>query len=195
MSYQQQQSGGFRKGLDDYVDVHVRLQKFWEKFPNGRIYTEIFKWTDDGIIGVRAEVYRDIADEKPAGTGHAYEREGSNQVNKTSALENCETSAVGRALANAGFEIKKSIASRQEVENAIHQQEQLNKQEQPKVKRADKSQYASIKTAVKAVGMNEDTFYALLADLGIEDYAAMTYDQANILIEKLADYKPQEVAN
>jgi hypothetical protein len=184
---------GFDSKLKDYVEVNVRIQKFYEKYPEGSIQTEIVSW-ENGVIVMKAYAYRTPDDPKPA-TGHAYEKEGSSQVNRTSALENCETSAVGRALANAGFEIKKSVASKEEVENAIHQQEQLNKQEQPKVKRADKSQYASIKTAIKAVGMNKDTFDAILADLGIEDYATMTYDQANILIEKLADYKPQEVVN
>jgi len=61
-------------------------------------------------------------------TGHAYEKEGSTQINKTSALENCETSAIGRALASAGFG-GTEFASANEVENAIHQQSDSNKQE------------------------------------------------------------------
>jgi hypothetical protein len=181
------QQNNFNNRLKDYVEVNVRIQKFYEKYPDGSIQTEIVSW-EDGVIVMKAYAFRTPDDPRPA-TGHAYEKEGSTQVNRTSALENCETSAVGRALALLGFEIKKSVASKEEVENAIHQQEQ------PKVRFAEKSQYASIKTAIKAVGMNKDTFDAILAELGIDDYATMTYDQANILIEKLADYKPQEVVN
>ena len=55
-------------------------------------------------------------------TGHAYEKEDSSQINKTSALENCETSAIGRALSAAGFGGGNEYASANEVENAIHQQ-------------------------------------------------------------------------
>jgi hypothetical protein len=63
------------------------------------------------------------------------------------------------------------------------------------VRLADKSQKQSISTTVKAIGMNKDTFDALLADLGIQDYATMTYEQANQLIAALAEYKPKEAAH
>ena len=61
-------------------------------------------------------------------TGHAYEKEGSTQINKTSALENCETSAIGRSLASAGYG-GTEFASANEVENAIHQQSDSKNQE------------------------------------------------------------------
>lgn len=106
-----------KDALKDYVEVNVRVERFYEKYPNGRIITEIISW-ENGIVVMKASVYRDMADQVPSATGHAYEKEGSTFINKTSALENCETSAVGRALAMLGFEIKKSIASKEEVENA-----------------------------------------------------------------------------
>ena len=106
--------------LKDYVEVNVRIMKFYEKYPEGRILTEIVKWEGDTIV-MKATAYRDNAD-TPAATGYAYEKEGSSFINKTSALENCETSAVGRCLAILGFEVKKSIASREEVANAQLQQ-------------------------------------------------------------------------
>ena len=77
---------------------------------------------------IKAYAYRDREDTRPA-TGHAYEKENSSFINKTSYIENCETSAVGRALAMLGFEIKKSIASKEEVENAKLQQQPA----QPKI--------------------------------------------------------------
>ena len=59
------------------------------------------------------------------GTGMAYEREGSSNINKTSYIENCETSAIGRALGMAGLGINTAVASSEEVQNAIKQQEEL----------------------------------------------------------------------
>jgi hypothetical protein len=64
---------------------------------------------------VRAEVYRDVSEELAAATGYAHEVDGQGTVNRTSALENCETSAVGRALANAGYAPKGRRPSREEM--------------------------------------------------------------------------------
>ena len=111
---------GKESGLKDYVEVNVRIMKFYEKYPEGRILTEIVKWENEVIV-MKATAYRDNS-EVPASTWYAYEKEGSSFINKTSALENCETSAVGRALAILGFEIKKSVASKEEVANAQLQQ-------------------------------------------------------------------------
>lgn len=107
--------------LDEYVTVNERIMKFYEKYPEGRIVTEIISW-QDGVIVMKATVYRDN-NNIPAATGHAYEKEGSSFINQTSALENAESSATGRALAMLGFEIKKSIASYEEVVNAKLNQE------------------------------------------------------------------------
>lgn len=107
--------------IDDYVTVNTRIEKFYEQYPTGSIQTELIS-LQDGICIFKAYAYRDKEDTKPC-VGHAYEKEGSSFINKTSYIENCETSAVGRALAMMGFEIKKSIASKEEVENAKLQQE------------------------------------------------------------------------
>ena len=112
---------GREAALKDYIEVNVRIMKFYEKYPEGRILTEIVKWENEVIV-MKATAYRDEKD-IPASTGYAYEKEGSNFINKTSALENCETSAVGRCLAILGFEIKKSVASKEEVANAMLNQE------------------------------------------------------------------------
>ncbi len=108
--------------VDDYVSVNERLEKFYERYPSGSIQTELLS-NENGIAIFKAYAYRDANDTRPA-IGHAYEKEGSSFINKTSYIENCETSAVGRALAMLGFEIKKSIASKEEVENAKLQQTQ-----------------------------------------------------------------------
>lgn len=90
--------------LENYAPVEDRIAQFYERFPDGRIVTELLSMKD-GLCVVKAEVFRDreAPPEKPDATGLAYEREGSSPVNKTSYVENCETSAVGRALANLNF--------------------------------------------------------------------------------------------
>jgi len=124
-----QQQGNRKEALKDYVEVNVRVEKFWEKYPDGRIETEIISW-ENGVIVMKASIYKNLTDNIPSANGFAYEKEGSTFINKTSALENCETSAVGRALALMGFEIKKSIASKEEVENAKLQQNEMVTPEQ-----------------------------------------------------------------
>ncbi|MBC7910491.1 MAG: hypothetical protein H7Y30_08325 [Pyrinomonadaceae bacterium] len=65
---------------------------------------------------MKAEVFRNSDDAQPAATGHAFEMRGEGFVNKTSYIENCESSSVGRALAMLGFEVRRGIASREEME-------------------------------------------------------------------------------
>lgn len=88
--------------LSQYETVHERLERFWKMWPSGRVNTELIAYSDTQYI-FKAEIYKDAADEKPLATGFAEERVGSTFVNKTSACENAETSAIGRSLANAGF--------------------------------------------------------------------------------------------
>ena len=102
--------------LDNYVPVHERLSKFYGDYPTGRVQTSIVEHDRvEGFVLVRAEIYRD-SETMPSATGHAFEERGQGIVNKTSYVENAETSAVGRALALLGYEIKKGLASREEME-------------------------------------------------------------------------------
>jgi uncharacterized protein (DUF3820 family) len=86
-------------------------------YPNGIIETEMLS-NENGVCIFRAKVYGDTL----LATGTAYEKEDSTFINKTSYIENCETSAVGRALGMAGFGIDTSVASAEEVQNAIANQ-------------------------------------------------------------------------
>lgn len=106
-----------------YAEVNQRIKAFRMVYPNGTIHTEMLS-NNDGICVFKASVYAngDPTVNSLLGTGHAYENETSSFINKTSYIENCETSAVGRALAMAGFGIDTSIASAEEVNNAINQQ-------------------------------------------------------------------------
>jgi len=99
--------------LDDYETVEERLVKFWRGNPEGRIVTVMLSGSGSQFI-VRAELYKNGSDPVWA-TGLAEETVQGRGVNSTSALENCETSAIGRALANAGYATKGKRASREEM--------------------------------------------------------------------------------
>lgn len=100
--------------LDDYETVETRLEKFWSKFPNGRTETKLLKF-DGGQYIVWSAIYRDITDSVPFATGLAEETVQGRGVNSTSALENAETSSLGRSLANGGFAAKGKRASAEEM--------------------------------------------------------------------------------
>jgi len=100
--------------LEDYETVEERLTKFWKEHPDGRIATEILEHTLQRFI-VKASIYRTEVDAHPWTTGFAEETVSTRGVNSTSALENCETSAIGRALANAGYATKGKRPSREEM--------------------------------------------------------------------------------
>jgi hypothetical protein len=99
--------------LEDYETVEERLVKFWKDNPDGRITTRLLESSASRFI-VEASIFR--AEESNVwSTGLAEETVQGRGVNATSALENCETSAIGRALANAGYATKGKRASREEM--------------------------------------------------------------------------------
>jgi len=103
--------------LNDYEQVKDRIPKFYSQFKDGRIITDMVSHVDGHFI-VKAYIYKDGQDQEkglPLATGHAEERLGGQGANKTSALENAETSAIGRALANYTFHGDKR-PSREEME-------------------------------------------------------------------------------
>ena len=100
--------------LEDYETVEERLIKFWKEHPDGRIETTLVESTLQRFI-VKASVYRTEVDPQAWTTGYAEETVSTRGVNSTSALENCETSAIGRALSNAGYATKGKRPSREEM--------------------------------------------------------------------------------
>ncbi len=109
----------------DYAEVNQRIKAFRMCYPEGTIETTLLS-DENGvcIMSARVGYYdKETGAFRILGTGTAYEKETSSYINKTSYIENCETSAVGRALGMAGFGIDTSVASFEEVSNAITQQE------------------------------------------------------------------------
>lgn len=106
--------------LDDYETVEDRLAKFWKEHASGRILTKALELSPSRFV-VYAEVYFDAADPHPKATGHAEETVQGRGVNATSALENGETSAIGRALANCGYATKGKRPSREEMSKVASQ--------------------------------------------------------------------------
>lgn len=106
-----------------YAEVNQRINAFRQLHPEGGIVTELLS-NDNGVCVIKATVVS--AEGKVLGTGMAYEKESSSFINKTSYIENCETSAVGRALGMCGIGIDTSVASYEEVQTAIINQETAN---------------------------------------------------------------------
>lgn len=123
-----------RFNLDNYETVESRLAKFWEQYPNGQVFTQIHHYDENRVV-FRAEVYKDISDPRPVATGYAEETRDASPVNRTSHVENAETSAIGRALANYIFQSKTAPRpSREEMEKVARaegdQPSQMPKSEQ-----------------------------------------------------------------
>ena len=120
----------------NYAEVAQRVQAFRKLIPGGYITTEIIHM-DDSVVYMKAEVgYYESGAKVMLSTGFAYERQDASMINKTSYIENCETSAVGRALGFVGIGSEKGIASAEEVTHAIETQEAMESGKIPeKIKR------------------------------------------------------------
>lgn len=150
-----------------YVEVNERIRHFRENFKGYQLTTDIVS-ISDGVCIMKAN----IIDDKGVlvATGHAYEKEGNGFINKTSYIENCETSAWGRALGNLGIGITTSIASGEEVSNAIHQQDQF------------KSIKANLPSKLKLECPNDekllkDATTQTLTDLGFKNWRELDFSQ------------------
>lgn len=119
--------------LSNYETVDERLHKWWKEYPDGRLETEVIEASNTRFI-VLCKLFKTEADSKPCATGLAMEVISDRGVNANFALPNAETSAIGRALANAGFSAKGKRPSREEMAAVNSKQETYsveNKLEDP----------------------------------------------------------------
>jgi hypothetical protein len=169
--------------IQDYVTVAERIEAFYRKFPEGRIITHIVEHdAERGFILIRAEIYRNPDDQLPAATGHAYELKTEGYIQRTSYIEVCETSAVGRALAMGGFEVKRGIASREEMEKVSRATDaEPPRREKPAPASAPKQKESAeaSKASLPAADDQKQTILSLLEELRPGDRRA----QRRVLVE------------
>lgn len=172
----------------DYAEVPQRIKAFRSLFPNGAIETSIIS-NDNHIVVMKATV-RD-EEGHVLGEGHAYEKEDSSFINKTSYIENCETSAVGRALGMCGFGIDTSVASYEEVANAINNQDRMKaekamettpKTEEEARKKCSEAQVNFVEKLVAEKHIDKEAY---LKQLKVKSFADLTSAQASAIINKL----------
>lgn len=175
----------------EYAEVNQRIKAFRMVYPDGVIKTEM-KSNENGVCIFEAKIYKYYKTEAVGSlfqnsvvsellaTGTAYEKENSTYINKTSYIENCETSAVGRALGMCGFGIDTSVASAEEVENAQLQQEAE--------KIIDKIKVSALKQAIEKAGLTKEQVnnvlseytYSKIEDIKLRDYGFICNKFKNI---------------
>jgi uncharacterized membrane protein len=166
----------------DYAEVNQRIKAFRMVYPNGTIKPTMIS-NENGVCIFKVEIYSERY--TLLAVGHAYEKEGSTFINKTSYIENCETSAVGRALGMCGFGIDTSVASAEEVENAI-----ANQNEKQPTKKPIKSTLAT-ENQIKIIKekLNEEQIGQALALVKREKLEYLTIQEASSLIKKIGGEK------
>lgn len=173
----------------EYAEVNQRIKAFRMVFPDGFIITDM-QSNENGVCIFTARVgyYTDGINGVVIGTGTAYEREDSSYINKTSYIENCETSAVGRALGMAGFGIDTSVASYEEVSNAIlNQGDDAPWDAQTPIQRNTRKASQKQVDYLRRLCKNNSLFIKEILDkYNIGDLAELSADQASEEIKKRA---------
>lgn len=170
----------------EYAEVNQRIKAFRMVYPEGFIITDIIR-NENGVCTMRAQCgfYDEKGEPQTLGIGTAYEKEGSTFINKTSYIENCETSAVGRALGMAGFGIDTSVASAEEVQNAIANQ-QASDENQQSARKASPKQIEIISRIYTG-----DRLARLLEVNQIGSIEELSMQKASELIARLQERKNQ----
>lgn len=179
----------------EYAEVNQRVKAFRMVYPTGTIETEMVS-NENGICIFKANIYIPEYVEEARGegivvvhnqrllaTGTAYETKDSTFINQTSYIENCETSAVGRALGMAGFGIDTSIASAEEVQNAM-----ANQKEEKKTN--DVIIPEQIRIITDGCG-SEENIKKLCEQYKVTALSNLTMTQASEIIKKLNDRKKE----
>lgn len=171
-----------------YVEVNERIKYFRENYKGWSLTSEIVS-LENGVCVIKATVKDE--NEIIKATGLAYEKEGSTFINKTSYIENCETSAWGRALGNLGIGIDTSIASAEEVQNAVLNQKPATKKKEDKSAGFDgvTNQDADIYIALNRITDIEDIkgYYEINKE-NVEDQKAF-HTACNTKLKQLKEIK------
>lgn len=162
----------------EYAEVNQRIKAYRMVYPNGTIRTKLAK-LENGICVFMAEVTNNDGD--VIATGTAYEKENSTFINKTSYIENCETSAVGRALGMAGFGIDTSVASAEEVQNAIENQKEKKEPFSDMPIQEGQKQWLKM-------NLTEDEIKKAIVNLGHKKLSDLNFAEA----EKLRSFKESQ---
>ena len=162
----------------EYAEVNQRIKAFRTVYPQGNIKTTLVS-NENGVCIFKAEVFDN--DCYMLATGHAYEKEGSTFINKTSYIENCETSAVGRALGMCGFGIDTSVASAEEVSNAQLQQEAEKVIDQIKVK--------ALLQSIANNNISEEALAGVLNEYGYDEVSKIKIKHFGEIVNKLRAIK------
>lgn len=164
----------------DYAEVPQRVTAFRKLYPMGSIRTDIVS-LKDGVCVIKAEAWTkdDEGNSVLLGTGLAYEKEGSSFINKTSYIENCETSAVGRALGFCGIGIDTSIASAEEVLNA--------KENQKAMQPISKSECRVLEQMMEELGTDTEKFLKYYKVKQISDMTKADYVHASKVLNSKID--------
>ena len=187
--------------LDNYETVEERLKVFWKENPKARINTEIVHMTDDGTcVTVRAEIYKMEVDARPVTTGIAQETKGQGGfANKDAWVENCETSAIGRALANWIYQgSNKARPSREEMSKVGNQDDRV-KVEKKKVQRPTKEQKEAMNKVVDEMvsepkTKNNASQLKALMSATVSDAEKLKEYQRDAYVECVSELKlPEEV--
>lgn len=163
----------------EYAEVNQRIKAFRMVYPQGSIITNIIK-LENGVCIMNATIRNE--QQMIIGTGTAYEKENSSFINKTSYIENCETSAVGRALGMCGFGIDTSVASAEEVQNAIKQQEEENKEASVRNTKEHTELEKKLEDLIKENGLNYDKVVELYKK---DDLHKFTVEELNNAIDNI----------
>ncbi len=157
-----------------YITVNERIKEFHNLYKNGSIRTSLVS-NDNGVCLFKATIRPDQANADRVFIGHAYEKEGSTFINKTSYLENCETSAVGRALGMLGIGIDVSLASADEVQNAMANQDDD--------KALTKKQMSTIVDYVNQLEVDLPKFCKFMKVQSLDDITQSQYQKAIIALQ------------
>lgn len=159
-----------------YVQVNKRVLAFRKLFPMGKIETEIVDLTD-GVVTMKAYVYDETG--FLLATGYSQEKETSSYINKTSFIENAETSAVGRALGWLGIGVDSSMASAEEVANAI-----INQNKKAETKTGYPSREEMVRVISEKNINDPDNITKILKWAGVEFLEDMTDAQLQTAYNK-----------